>query len=93
MIEVKSELAALKTSLLASDIPIDDVIMQDQARLEKVVFDHLLKIKKRLRTLADTSSKATEASATKLPKLELLFHGDILLWKIFWEQFCVAVHD
>ena len=92
--EVKSELAALKTSLLASDVPTDDLIMQDQAQVEKIVFDHLLTIKKRLRALAATSTKATEASTTKLPKLELpMFHGDILQWKNFWEQFCVAVHD
>ena len=44
--EVKTELTTLKTSLLASDVPTNDSIMQDQARMEKVVFDHLLKIKK-----------------------------------------------
>lgn len=94
VIEVKTELATLKTSLLASDVPTDDAIMQDQTRVEKVVFDHLLKIKKRLRALAATSTKTSEASATKLPKLELpTFHGDILRWKNFWEQFCVSVHD
>ena len=35
--EVKTELATLKTSLLASEVPTDDSIIQDQARVEKVV--------------------------------------------------------
>ena len=43
--EIKAELAMLKTYLLASDVPTDDPIMQDQARVERLVFDHLLKIK------------------------------------------------
>ena len=94
MTEVKTELALLKTSLLASDIPTDDPIMQDHAWAEKVVFDHLLKIKKCHRALAATSTKANEASTTKLPKLELpTFHGDILQWKNFWEQFCNSVYN
>ena len=77
--EIKAELAMLKTYLLASDVPTDDPIIQDQARVERLVFDHLLKIKKRLRGLATTPTKATEAFATKLSKLELpTFHGDIL---------------
>ena len=62
--------------------------------MDKAAFDCLLKIKKRLRTLATTSTKASEPTATKLPKLELpTFHGDMLYWKTFWEQFCVSVHD
>ena len=94
VIKIKAELAMLKTSLLASDVPTDDPIMQDQTLGERVVFGHLLKIKKHLRGLATTPTKATEAFATKLPKLELpTFHGDILRWKNFWEQFCVFVHN
>ena len=77
--EVKTELTTLKTTLLTSDVSTDDSIVRDQARMEKVVFNHLLKIKKHLRALTATSTKATEASATKLPKPELpTFNGDIL---------------
>ena len=92
--EVETELATLKTSLLTSDAATSDPIMQDHSRVEKLAFDCLLQIKKRLRTVATPSTKVNEATATKLPKLELpTFHGDILRWKNFWEQFCVSVHD
>ena len=43
--EIKTELVTLKTMLLASNISTDDSLMQDQAQMEKVVFDQLLKIK------------------------------------------------
>ena len=92
--EIKAELSAISTSLLSSDVPMDDPVMQTQRRTDKAVFDCLLKIKKRLRVLIVNSTKPNEPTATKLPKLELpTFHGDILSWKNFWEQFCVSVHD
>ena len=44
--------------------------------------------------LDTTLTKQSEATATKLPKLELpTFHGNLLCWKNFWEQFCILVHD
>ena len=92
--EVKTELATLKASLLSFDVAADNPIMQEQARTEKAAFDCILRIKKRLRVLNATTTKLSESPATKLPKLELpTFHGDILRWKNFWEQFCVSVHD
>ena len=37
---------------------------------------------------------SSETSATKLPKVEVpAFHGVILYWENFWEQFSVSVHD
>ena len=40
------------------------------------------------------STKPSEPTATKLPKLELpTFHGDIFSWKNFWEQFYVSFHN
>ena len=92
--EIKAELSAISTSLLSSDVPTDDPVMQTQARTDKAVFDCLLKVKKQLRVLIVNSTKPNEPIATKLPKLELpTFHGDILSWKNVWEQFCVLVHD
>ena len=97
--EIKTELTAIVSSLLKSDIHTDDPVMQAQARVDKAAFDCQLVIRKRLRTLTATTAKSTEPKAsetiaTKLPKLELpTFHGDILRWKNFWEQFCVSVHD
>ena len=94
MTEVKAEMTALESSLLNSYVPTDDPVMQNQARVDKAAFDCQLRIKKHLRALTTTPTKASEATATKLPKLELpTFHGDILQWKNFWEQFCVSVHD
>ena len=77
--EIKAELTALESSLLNSDIPTNDPVMQNQAQLDKAAFDCQLRIKKRLRALTITPTKASETTATKLPKLELpTFHGDIL---------------
>ena len=82
--EVKTELAAIESSLFKSDIRTDDPVMQSQARVDKAAFDCQLKIRKCLRTLTATPAKSTEPKAsktiaTKLPKLELpTFHCDIL---------------
>ena len=96
--EIKAELAKLRTSLLSSET--EDAVMTDLTRVEKLSFDCLLIVKKRIRSIASTTATAASpagtsgSSTTKLPKLELpSFHGDILQWKNFWEQFCVSVHD
>ena len=93
--KVKGELAKLKTSLLSSEAAPDDPVMRDLSRVEKLPSDCVLTIKKHLRTIASSATTASGATpVTKLPKLELpTFHGDILQWKKFWEQFCVSVHD
>ena len=92
--EIKAELTALESSLLNSDVPTDDPVMQNQAQVDKAAFDCQLRIKKHLHALITTPTKASETTATKLPKLEPpTFHGDILQLKNFWEQFCVSVHN
>ena len=89
--EIK-EWNGVKTFLLKSDVASDDSIMQDQTQADKLAFDCLVLIKKRLRSNTASKTTSSEAIATKLPKLELpTFHGDILWWKNFWEQFCVSV--
>ena len=71
-----------------------DPNMEDLARMDKAVFDCLLVIKKCLRSSVAFPATAGGSAVTKLPKLELpTFHGDILQWKNFWEQFCISVHD
>lgn len=90
--EVKAELAKLKSSLLIAEASPDDTVMTDLIKVDKLAFDCLVAVKKRLRSVNSTA--ASETTSTKLPKLELPnFHGDILQWKNFWEQFCVSVHD
>ena len=92
--EVKKELNKLKTSLLNSVAEPGDPVMEDLARMDKAVFDCLLAIKKRLRSSVTSPATTGGSAVTKLPKLELpTFHGDILQWKNFWEQFCISVHD
>ena len=82
--EIKAELSTISTSLLSSDVPTDDLVMQTQVRTDKSVFDCLLKVKKQLRVLIVNSTKPNEHTATKLPKLELpTLHGDILSWQNF----------
>ena len=94
MTEVKKELSKLKTSLLNSVAEPGDPVMEDLARMDKAVFDCLLAIKKRLRSSVTSPANTGGSAVTKLPKLELpTFHGDILQWKNFWEQFCISVHD
>ena len=68
--------------------------MQDLTKVDKMAFDCLLTIKKRLRSITAPTTAAGVATVSKLPKLDLpTFHGELLLWKNFWEQFCVSVHD
>ena len=84
--EIKAELTALESSLLNSEVPTDDPVMQNQAQVDKAAFDCQLRIKKCLRALITTPTKASETTTTKLPKLEVpTFHSDILQWKNFWE--------
>ena len=94
LIELKTELNMLKDTLLNSDASPEDSVMQDQASTDQALFKCLLSIKKRLHSATIPRTTASEATTTKLPKLELpTFHGDILRWKNFWEQFCISIHD
>lgn len=91
LVELRAELNELRDPLLTSEVTLDDPIVVEQSRADKKLFDCLVNIKKRLRS---RTTSTTEATSTKLPKLELpTFNGDILQWKNFWEQFCVSIHD
>ena len=93
--EIKTELNKLRTSLLVSDAGAD--VMTNLTTIDKLAFDSLLNIKKRMRSVASATAATpttSETASTKLPRLEMpSFHGDILQWKGFWEQFCISVHD
>lgn len=84
---LKGDLEEINTALLSSDVAADDPAMQAKAQVDKLVFECLLTIKKRLRSSTVTHvATSSEISASKLPKLEVpAFHGDILQWKNFWE--------
>ena len=92
--EFKKELSDVHNSLLSLDLEDGDEVLQSQSAVEKTIFDCSLKIKKLLHSRASTSSPSSDAKGVKLPKLDIpTFNGDILGWKMFWEQFCISVHD
>ena len=44
--------------------------------------------------MSEAPVASLESKGVKLPKLDVpKFDGNILNWRSFWEQFCVAVHD
>lgn len=50
--EIKTEVATIKTTLLTSDTPTDDPIVQTHTRIEKLSFDCLFGIKRRIRSIS-----------------------------------------
>lgn len=77
-----------------------DELFTLQDSLERQVFDISVRIKKLLSPVAsgvhayDPPAMPLEVQGVKLPKLDVpKFDGNILNWRSFWEQFCVAVHD
>ena len=93
--ERKSELALVLQDMLAADIPEDDALSTLHARIEECIFQSSHRLRKLL-TPSETTTPAPAADPTgvKLPKLDTpTFDGELLNWKPFWEQFCLAVHD
>ena len=93
--ERQSELALVLQDMLAADIPEDDALSTLHARLEECIFQSSHRLRKLL-TPSETTTPAPAADPTgvKLPKLDTpTFDGELLNWKPFWEQFCLAVHD
>ena len=92
LMERKSELALV---LQDTDIPEDDALSTFHARLEECIFQSSHRLRKLL-TPSETTTPAPAADPTgvKLPKLDTpTFDDELLNWKPFWEQFCLAVHD
>ena len=88
----KKELSDIRTSLLSIDLEDGDELNTSQASLDKALFDCSLLIKKSLKPLAHETTPI-DSKGVKLPKLDVpTFDGNILHWRSFWEQFCVAVH-
>ena len=94
--EFKSEHSSVRTSLLSYDVEDTSDLSRLLVRVEKGVFDCSLQIKKLLRshaTPSSTPSSTPDSSGVKLPKLDVpTFDGNLLNWKMFWEQFTVSVH-
>ena len=93
MSDVKKDLGSVRDSLLPLDLDDSDELNVTLAKLEKLIFDCSLHLKKLLKNRVVEPS-ASDSKGVKLPKLDVpTFNGDILNWKSFWEQFCVSVHD
>ena len=97
LVDYKSELASIYSQLIEIDIADDHALFETHSALKQILFDCSLRIKQ-LHSLylpaALASLPVPPSSAVRLPKLEVpTFDGNILLWKKFWEQFSVSVHD
>ena len=91
--DLKKELSSVRDSLLSLDLDDSDELSLSLAKLEKMLFDCSLDLKRLLKSRVSESS-ACDSKGVKLPKLDVpTFNGNILNWKSFWEQFCVSVHD
>ena len=71
---------------------------KERTALEEVLFECLSTIRKLLKpyhnSTTTTAGTSADRSGVKLPKIDvLMFDGDILQWKQFWEQYCISVHD
>ena len=97
LIDYKGQLASIHSELIEVDIPDDHDLFRSHSDLEELFFKCSLKIKQ-LHNLylpaVHPPSHVSSPSTVRLPKLEVpTFDGNILLWKKFWEQFSVSVHD
>ena len=90
--DLKYDFTDVRDSLTPLDIPDEDRLTKIQLEIETGIFDVSLNIKRRLFSLS--ADAPTAKKNVKLPRIEVpTFNGDILNWKAFWEQFCIAVHD
>ena len=81
------------TSFLPLDLDDSDELSISLAKLEKMIFNCSLNLKKLLKNRV-VEPPAPETKGVRLPKLDVpTFNGDILNWRSFWEQFRVSVHD
>ena len=93
LIGYKMELREAHSDLLALSIDELDDSYEIQSSLESIVFDTSLKIRKLLH-VEGNKPQQQDGRGVKLPKISVpQFNGDILSWKVFWEQFSVSVHD
>ena len=81
------------SSLLPLDLDDSDELNVTVAKLEKLIFDCSLSLKKLLKNRT-TETSVSDSKGVKLPKLDVpTFNGDILNRRSFWEQFCMSVHN
>ena len=95
--DINKDLVKTRDDLHHMELDEGDELFTFQDGLEKHVLDCSVCIKKLLSSVSDMSQTpvaSLEDKGVKLPKLDVpKFDGNILNWRSFWEQFCVAVHD
>ena len=93
LLDHKRELTEIRTEILGLDLEDGDEMYETQSSLEDLIFRLSLRLR-RLATCDSDVSKSTKLhEGVKLPTLEVpKFDGDIICWKMFWEQFNISVH-
>ena len=96
--DFKTELGSIRQAVLITGVESTDALFDTISKLDKGIFDAMLKLKKLLYPNKESvdipSDPSPTAHGVRLSKLDVpTFDGDILKWTIFWEQFAVAVHD
>ena len=93
VVDLRRELGNARDDLLPLELDDSDELSVTLAKLEKMIFNCSLNLKKLLKNRV-IEPPAPETKGVRLPKLDVpTFNGDILNWRSFWEQFRVSVHD
>ena len=91
--EVKAQL-----SLISRDVASLEPEDKDLSKLEddvyKFHFDLSLKLHRSLCCKDKSLTSLNDKTGVKLPRLEVpSFNGNFVNWQLFWEQYCISVHD
>jgi hypothetical protein len=95
--DIKRELGDICNCLISLDLDEFDDLVTLQEHSKKQLFACSLAIKKLLFPTARPTDSVTpltsDSTGVKLPKLDVpKFDGNILNWRVFWEQFEVSIH-
>ena len=92
--ELKMELSVLARDIIDMDDE-DEELIKRERQLRKEILDKDLKLKQLLHKSPTHGTPPTsEKGGLKLPKLDVpTFNGSVILWRAFWEQFQISVHD
>ena len=90
--EMKRELSNIYDSLLQLKLDESHDLCANHSTLKGEIFESSLKLNELSHKIAVAASE-TVGSGVRLPKLETpRFDGNLLNWRVFWEQFKVSVH-
>ena len=91
--EVKAQLSLISRDV-ASLEPEDKDLSKLEDDMYKFHFDLSLKLHRSLCGEDKSSTSLNDKTGVKLPRLEVpSFNGNFVNWQLFWEQYCISVHD